>query len=74
MAYQLLHRTTLYLCPKLPQHCQRLKVEEVRPFNVTFLLRIKRCKLGQDFLLLFISQVLIKLLLRYKVAVLQQLI
>lgn len=63
-----------YLCAKLPQHCKRFKVQEVRPFNVTLLLRIQRCKLSQNFLLLLICQVLIKLLLGCKVAVLQQLI
>lgn len=64
----------LYLGAKLPQHCQSFKVEEIRPFNMTLLLRIQSCKLGQNFLLLLISQVLIKLLLGCIVAVLQQLI
>lgn len=64
----------LYLCTKLSQYCQRLVVQEVGPLDVTLLLGIKRCKLGQNLLLLFISQVLIKLLLGCKVTVLQQLI
>lgn len=63
-----------YLCAKLPQHCKRFKVQEVRPFNVTLLLRIQCCELSQNFLLLLICQVLFKLLLGRKVAVLQQLI
>lgn len=64
----------IYLCAKLPQNCQGLKVEEVRPFDVTLLLGIQRRKLGQDLLFLLISQVLLKLLLGHKVAVLQQLV
>lgn len=29
-----------YLCAKLSQHCQRLKVEEIRPFNLTLPVRV----------------------------------
>lgn len=63
-----------YLCAKLSQHSQRLKVEEIGPFNLTLPVRVQSSKLGQNLLLLFIGQIFIRLLLGDKVAVLEQLV
>lgn len=63
-----------YLCAKLPQHGQGLKVQEVGPLDLTLFLRVQCSELGQDFLLLFVGQVFVELLLGHEVTILQQLV